>query len=111
MKAVVKKWGNSASVRIPAAVLQAAKLRLDDSVDVREESGRIVIEPAPRREYPGEFARGSRFWQTRGQRGLVMPPAYVPDAGDIVWINFDPQAGHEQAGHRSAVVLSPAAYN
>jgi antitoxin MazE len=51
MKAVVKKWGNSASVRIPAAVLQAAKLRLDDSVDVREESGRIVIEPAPRKEY------------------------------------------------------------
>jgi mRNA-degrading endonuclease toxin of MazEF toxin-antitoxin module len=40
-----------------------------------------------------------------------MPPAYVPDAGDIVWINFDPRAGHEQAGHRPAVVLSPAAYN
>ena len=40
-----------------------------------------------------------------------MPPAYVPDAGDIVWINFDPQAGDEQAGHRPAVVLSPAAYN
>ena len=51
MKAVVKKWGNSASVRIPSAVLQAAKLRLEDSVDVREESGRIVIEPVPRREY------------------------------------------------------------
>ena len=51
MRTVVKKWGNSASVRIPAAVLQAAKLRLDDSVDVREESGRIVIEPVRRREY------------------------------------------------------------
>jgi len=51
MKAVVKKWGNSASVRIPAAVLQAAKLRLEDSVDVREESGRIVIEPVPCKEY------------------------------------------------------------
>ena len=51
MRAVVKKWGNSASVRIPATVLQAAKLRLDDSVDVREESGRIVIEPVPRKEY------------------------------------------------------------
>src|SRR5271169_6639686 len=37
--------------------------------------------------------------------------AYIPDAGDIVWISFDPQAGHEQAGHRPAVVLSPAAYN
>ena len=40
-----------------------------------------------------------------------MPSRYVPDAGDIVWISFDPQAGHEQAGHRPAVVLSPAAYN
>jgi mRNA interferase MazF len=36
---------------------------------------------------------------------------YVPDAGDIVWLHFDPQAGHEQAGHRPALVLSPAAYN
>ena len=36
---------------------------------------------------------------------------YVPDAGDIVWLSFDPQAGHEQAGHRPAAVLSPAAYN
>ena len=36
---------------------------------------------------------------------------YVPDAGDIVWISFNPQAGHGQAGHRPAVVLSPAAYN
>jgi mRNA interferase MazF len=36
---------------------------------------------------------------------------YVPDAGDIVWLNFTPQAGHAQAGHRPAVVLSPAAYN
>ena len=36
---------------------------------------------------------------------------YVPEAGDIVWLEFDPQAGHEQAGHRPAVVLSPAAYN
>jgi mRNA interferase MazF len=38
-------------------------------------------------------------------------PSYVPDAGDIVWLQFDPQAGHEQAGHRPAVVLSPASYN
>ena len=40
-----------------------------------------------------------------------MASAYVPDAGDIVWLQFNPQAGHEQAGHRPAVVLSPAAYN
>jgi mRNA interferase MazF len=36
---------------------------------------------------------------------------YVPDAGDVVWLQFDPQAGHEQTGLRSAVVLSPASYN
>ena len=36
---------------------------------------------------------------------------YVPEAGDIVWLHFDPQAGHEQARHRPALVLSPAVYN
>ncbi len=36
--------------------------------------------------------------------------AYIPDAGDIVWLH-NPQAGHEQAGHRPALVLSPATYN
>ena len=51
MKALVKKWGNSASVRIPAAVMQAAQLELDEPVDVREEGGRVVIEPMRRKEY------------------------------------------------------------
>jgi mRNA interferase MazF len=41
----------------------------------------------------------------------VRRPAPVPDAGDIVWLHFDPQAGREQTGHRPAVVLSPALYN
>ena len=36
---------------------------------------------------------------------------YVPDRGDIVWLQFDPQAGHEQAGLRPALVVSPRAYN
>jgi mRNA interferase MazF len=40
-----------------------------------------------------------------------MAGSYVPDAGDVVWVSFNPQAGREQAGHRPAVVLSPAAYN
>jgi mRNA interferase MazF len=37
--------------------------------------------------------------------------AYVPDRGDAVWLNFNPQSGHEQSGRRPAIVLSPAAYN
>ena len=40
-----------------------------------------------------------------------MVSEWVPDAGDIVWLHFSPQAGHEQAGHRPMLVLSPAAYN
>ena len=37
--------------------------------------------------------------------------AYIPDAGHVVWLLFDPQAGHEQAGRRPALVVSPARYN
>lgn len=40
-----------------------------------------------------------------------MPSSYIPQAGDIVWLNFTPQTGHEQAGHRPALVLSPQTYN
>ena len=37
--------------------------------------------------------------------------AYIPNCGDVVWITFNPQAGHEQSGRRPALVLSPMAYN
>ena len=37
--------------------------------------------------------------------------AYVPDRGDVVWLQFTPQRGHEQAGLRPALILSPRAYN
>ncbi|MCL2522989.1 MAG: endoribonuclease MazF [Betaproteobacteria bacterium] len=40
-----------------------------------------------------------------------MTNRYVPEAGDIVWLHFNPQAGHEQAGRRPAAVLSPSSYN
>lgn len=38
-------------------------------------------------------------------------PTPVPDRGDLIWLDFDPQAGHEQKGRRPALVLSPASYN
>jgi mRNA interferase MazF len=40
-----------------------------------------------------------------------MVTRYVPDRGDVVWLSFTPQLGHEQAGRRPALVLSPASYN
>ena len=40
-----------------------------------------------------------------------MARRYIPDRGDIVWLQFNPQAGHEQSGHRPALVVSPRSYN
>jgi mRNA interferase MazF len=36
---------------------------------------------------------------------------YIPDAGDVLWVEFSPRVGHEQAGRRPALVLSPSSYN
>jgi mRNA interferase MazF len=41
----------------------------------------------------------------------LVAPVYIPDRGDIVFLNFDPTKGHEQRGHRPAFVLSPISYN
>jgi antitoxin MazE len=51
MKATVGKWGNRAAVRIPAAVMRALHLELDELVEIREEAGRIVIEPVRLKAY------------------------------------------------------------
>ena len=41
----------------------------------------------------------------------MVKKTYIPDRGDIVWLNFDPQSGHEQKGKRPAIVISPKDYN
>ncbi len=51
MRVNVKKWGNSASVRIPAAVMEAAHVRIDDTVDVQAVDGKIVIELVRETDY------------------------------------------------------------
>jgi len=42
---------------------------------------------------------------------LVKSKLFIPDCGDIVWLTFNPQSGHEQAGHRPAFIVSPDNYN
>jgi mRNA interferase MazF len=42
---------------------------------------------------------------------MVKTKSYVPDRGEIVWLTFDPQSGHEQRGRRPALVISPIEYN
>ncbi|MDO8378641.1 AbrB/MazE/SpoVT family DNA-binding domain-containing protein [Phenylobacterium sp.] len=51
MRVQIKKWGNSASVRIPASVMAAASLSVDQAVEVREEDGRVIIEPVQSPRY------------------------------------------------------------
>ncbi|HLV96344.1 MAG TPA: AbrB/MazE/SpoVT family DNA-binding domain-containing protein [Candidatus Acidoferrales bacterium] len=80
MKAAVKKWGNSASIRIPKTVLQAADLKLDDAVDIREESGCIVIEPLRRKDYDlTELLKGISRRNLHGETDFGGP------VGNEVW--------------------------
>lgn len=51
MRVLVKKWGNSAAIRIPAAVMKAAHLKLDEAVEIHQEDSRIVIEPVDCKSY------------------------------------------------------------
>jgi antitoxin MazE len=77
MKTRIKKWGNSAAVRIPASIMSGAALTIDQCVDLREERGRIVIEPVWAQSYgldalideldPSEFPENPDFGPARGR--------------------------------------------
>jgi antitoxin MazE len=80
VRAMVKKWGNSAAVRIPASVMQATRLDLDEAVDVREEAGRIVIEPVRQKTYDlGKLLKGIT---SKNQHEAV---DFGPAMGKEVW--------------------------
>lgn len=51
MRGTIRKWGNSASVRLPASLMRAMNLKIDQEVELRKEGGRIIIEPVDRPEY------------------------------------------------------------
>ena len=114
----VRKWGSSLAVRIPKAIAEqwgvSEGLRHRDAIS---QGDRVVMRKraydladmlsrmTPDNLHPEhDTGRGPR------QR-TVVEVRYVPDTGDIVWLAFSPQAGHEQAGHRPALVLSPRSYN
>ena len=70
MRVTVKKWGNSASVRIPASVMAAAALSVDQAVEIHEDGGRIIIEPAMI-DQPG--VEGGRSFDQKTTRGFAEP--------------------------------------
>ena len=78
MRVTVKKWGNSAAVRIPRGVLEAAGLAIEDRVEIREEGGSIVIERARTRYRLEDLLKAHQ---------LLAPAA---DAGDEAWMEDGP---------------------
>src|SRR5262245_11438099 len=74
------------------------------------ESSDLFLGAARRQDHGSEWPQGERLGHTDRQRGVVSR-RYVPDAGDLVWLTFDPQVGHEQRGRRPALILSPRSYN
>jgi hypothetical protein len=69
------------------------------------------LEDLIKRMTPRNVHKELDFGGPVGRGAVKSRRSYVPDRGDIVWLQFNPQAGHEQAGHRPALVLSPASYN
>jgi antitoxin MazE len=83
MRTIVKKWGNSAAVRIPVSVMEAADIRVEDLVDVSEEEGKIIVKRVQSKRYdlddlvdritsqnlhePVDFGagQGKEIWQCR----------------------------------------------
>lgn len=80
MRATVRKWGNSAAVRIPVSLMQATRLNLDEVVDVREEAGRIVIEPVRQKTY--ELDKLLKGITSKNQHEAV---DFGPAAGKEAW--------------------------
>ncbi len=80
MRARVKKWGNSAAVRIPTSVMQATQLDLDEVVEVREEAGRIVIEPVRQKTY--ELRKLLKGITTKNRHKAI---DFGPAVGKEVW--------------------------
>lgn len=82
MRATVKQWGNSAAIRLPAAIMESARLKLDQTVEIREEHGRIIIEPAEIE--PGEIDIEA-LCATLTEENKPELVDFGPPAGKEVW--------------------------
>jgi antitoxin MazE len=80
MRTIVKKWGNSAAVRIPASVMEAADFRLEDLVDVSEEKGRIIVKRVQSKRHDLNDLIGRITKQN-----LHEPVDFGPSQGKEIW--------------------------
>lgn len=120
MRIKIQKWGNSLALRIPKAFAFQSRIRQNEYVNLKLDNDKIVVEPIEEKKYNSdELLVGIKksnlhkeidFGKNWG-RILIKTKYYVHDYGDIVWLTFNPQSGHEQSERRPALVLSPLKYN
>lgn len=80
MHGIVRKWGNSAAIRLPTILLEAVQLQIDQPVDVWEEDGRIVIQPLPR-----EHLSLDRLTAAITDENRHSEADFGPQIGDEIW--------------------------
>jgi len=80
MRGTVRKWGNSAAIRLPTSILEAVRLQIDQPVDVRQEDGRIIIQPLRHESLSLESLTSAITDENR--HGEV---DFGPSAGGEVW--------------------------
>jgi mRNA interferase MazF len=120
MQTKVQKWGNSLGVRIPRSLAEDVGLGPGTEVGLTAKDGELVLRPAvPIRVRLADLLASVTtenihasidMGGCRRSRNVLMS-AYVPNRGDLVWLEFTPQAGSEQRGRMPALVLSPKIYN
>jgi len=110
-------WGNSLALRVPKAFAQELGASVGKAANMEVRDGKLVVEIAKsnrrRRRYTLDrlvagISPKNRHASSNGGRPLAKRSGdYYPDAGDLVWIDLNPTLGHEQSGHRPAIVLTP----
>ena len=116
-KSHVSRWGTSLAVRIPKSIAEQWGVQEGSVIEIEPDGDQIVLR---KRNYDladmlaqvtPENLHPEENWGAGPRSRRMVDQDYVPARGDIVWLTFSPQAGHEQAGRRPALVLSPKTYN
>ena len=107
MSVTLHRWGSSVGLRVPKPLIDQLDLGEGSTVEPRIENGRLIIEPERKRRLTmGELLEGIRrmidlnLWTGDRRLAAKSGKAYLPQGGDLAWINFDPQAGREKAKTR-----------
>ena len=115
----ISQWGNSIGVRIPRGLAKDAGIAADSTVEINRADDGIIIKPVGRKEYAlRELVKGVTSQNRHHDVDFRRPAGseMLLDGSDSRSrrchpLSFDPASGHEQAGFRPAVVLSPELYN